>query len=378
MTDGVEFDAWAAVQERIADGLALAGIEEGTARIVTAPERILEVAIPVRRDDGSTEIFTGWRIQHDTSRGPGKGGIRFHPTVSASEITALAADMTIKCAVVDIPFGGAKGGVRVDPGTLSLGELERLTRRYTFDIASILGPERDVPAPDVNTDARVMSWVMDTISMLRGRATPGVVTGKPIPLGGSHGHVGATSTGRNDLREGALLLPRARGRRGAGPSSRGTARSADRSSTSSRRSACVSSPSPMSPARSTTPGGLDPAGLSDHVAATGGVVGFEKSDPIGADAIFDIECELFVPAALGGVITADVARRLAAKVVVEAANGPTVPDADPILAERGIVLLPDVLGERRVASSPRTSSGRRTARGTSGRRRWSRLVSTRR
>ncbi|HWD25425.1 MAG TPA: Glu/Leu/Phe/Val dehydrogenase dimerization domain-containing protein, partial [Acidimicrobiales bacterium] len=185
MTSPEGFDAWEAVRERLADGLALAGVDDDTAKIMMVPERVLEVAVPIHRDDGSTEVFTGWRVHHNTSRGPGKGGIRFHPSVNAAEITALAADMTIKCAVVDIPFGGAKGGVKVDPGQLSITELERLTRRYTFDVASILGPERDVPAPDVNTDAKIMSWVMDTISMLRGRSTPGVVTGKPIPLGGS-------------------------------------------------------------------------------------------------------------------------------------------------------------------------------------------------
>jgi glutamate dehydrogenase (NAD(P)+) len=262
--------------------------------------------------------------------------------VNASEITALAADMTIKCAVVDIPFGGAKGGVRVDPGRLSLAELERLTRRYTFDIASILGPERDVPAPDVNTDARVMSWVMDTISMLRSRATPGVVTGKPIPLGGSHGHVGATSTGVTICVKalfsalgievaGARAVVQGYGKVG-GPlvyllTSLGMRVIAVADVTGAVHN----------------PAGLDPQSLSDHVTATGGVVGFPSGDTIPSGAIFDLECELFVPAALGGVITPDVARRLGAKVVVEAANGPTVPDADPVLAERGIVLLPDVL-----------------------------------
>ncbi len=336
------FDPWVAVQERIADGCALAGIDAGTARMVTAPERSLEVAVPVRRDSGEIDVYTGWRIHHDTSRGPGKGGIRFHPTVDAAEIIALAAEMTIKCAVVDIPFGGAKGGVRVDPDTLSVGELERMTRRYTYDIASILGAERDVPAPDVNTDARMMSWVMDTISMLRGRATPGVVTGKPIPLGGSHGHVVSTSTGvticATALFEklglplvGARVVIQGHGKVG-GPlvglfSALGMHVIAVEDVTGAVHA----------------PAGLDPEALARHVAATGGVAGFAQADALAPGAIFDLECELFVPAALGGVLTADVARRLGAKVVVEAANGPTVPEADPILAERGIVLLPDVL-----------------------------------
>jgi glutamate dehydrogenase (NAD(P)+) len=336
------FDPWKAVQERIADGLMLAGIDRDTAKIVMTPERILEVAVPIHRDDGSIDVFTGWRIQHNTSRGPGKGGIRFHPSVNASEITALAADMTIKCAVVDIPFGGAKGGVRVDPSQLSLAELERLTRRYTFDVASILGPERDIPAPDVNTDARMMSWVMDTISMLRGRSTPGVVTGKPIPLGGSHGHVGATANGVTICTKalfgelgievaGARAVVQGYGKVG-GPlvyllTSLGMRVVAVADVTGAVHN----------------PAGIDPQALSDHVTSTGGVSGFVSGDAIDPGAIFDLECELFVPAALGGVITADVAQRLGAKVVVEAANGPTVPEADLILAERGIILLPDVL-----------------------------------
>jgi glutamate dehydrogenase (NAD(P)+) len=167
------------------DGALLAGIDDGVMAMITVPERILEVAIPIRLDDDRIVLFKGWRVHHNTARGPGKGGIRFHLDVDVREVMALAADMTIKCSVVDIPFGGAKGGVVVDPKLLSESELERLTRRYTFDVSSMLGPDRDVPAPDVNTDARVMSWIMDTISMLRGQPTPGVVTGKPIAIGGT-------------------------------------------------------------------------------------------------------------------------------------------------------------------------------------------------
>jgi len=340
--DSERFDPWSAILERIADGARLAGIDEGTTRLLSAPERSLEVAVPIRRENGEIEVFTGWRIQHNTSRGPGKGGLRFHPALDALEVTALAADMTIKCAVVDIPFGGAKGGVRVDPATLSLAELERLTRRYTFDVASILGPERDVPAPDVNTDARVMSWVMDTISMLQARSTPGVVTGKPIPLGGSHGHVGATSNGvvictRALFAELGLNLVGARavvqgyGKVGAPLvyllTSLGMRVVAVADVTGGIHNAA----------------GIDPQALSDHVAKTGGVVGFASADAIGRDDVFEIECELLIPAALGGVLTEAVAERLGAKLVVEAANGPTVPAADEVLAQRGIVVVPDVL-----------------------------------
>src|SRR6202011_1070865 len=163
--------------------------------MLRVPRRVLEVRVPVRMDDGRVEVFIGWRVHHDTTRGPGKGGIRFHPAVDAREVTALAAGMTFKCAVAALPFGGAKGGVRCDPTRLSLGELERLTRRYTWEISPMLGPDKDVPAPDVNTDGRVMAWLLDTLSMARGEATPGSVTGKPLSLGGTRGHAGATSTG---------------------------------------------------------------------------------------------------------------------------------------------------------------------------------------
>lgn len=336
------FDPFDAVSERIADGAALVGVEEGVRRLIGAPERILEVSVPIRRDDGTIEVFTGWRVQHDTSRGPGKGGIRFHQEVTVREVMALAAEMTIKCAVVDIPFGGAKGGVRVDPAQLSLGELERLTRRYTYDVATILGPDRDVPAPDVNTDARVMSWIMDTVSMLQGRSSPGVVTGKPIPLGGSHGHVGATSTGVTICTKaifaelgidvaGARAVVQGFGKVG-GPLVYLLRSLGMRVIAVGDAGGAVHNPA-----------GLDAPALSDFVAARGTVAGFPASDPIEGDAIFDLECELCVPAALGGVITADVARRLGAKVVVEAANGPTTPMADRVLAERNIVVVPDVL-----------------------------------
>ena len=193
--DPTEFNPWVHVSSLIEKAGRLLELDEGMIKRIITPERIHEVAIPVRMDDGSVEMFTGWRIQHDTSRGPGKGGIRFHQSVNVDEIAALSADMSIKCAVVNIPYGGAKGGVRVDPTKLSHSELERLTRRYAFSIAPMIGPDTDIPAPDINTDAQVMSWIMDTVSMLRGHSTTGVVTGKPLAIGGTLGHAGATSLG---------------------------------------------------------------------------------------------------------------------------------------------------------------------------------------
>jgi len=333
---------WQAVLERIDDGARLIGLEQDIHRMLSVPTRVLEVGVPVRMDEGHVEVFIGWRVHHDVSRGPGKGGIRFHPSVTASEVKALAAEMTLKCAVVDIPFGGAKGGVQVDPRQLSDSELERLTRRYTIEVASLLGADKDVPAPDVNTDARVMAWLMDTISMFRGEAVTGVVTGKPLAVGGSRGHVGATS-------QGVLICSRAifheLGMSMAG--SRAIVQGHGKvggplcyllSSAGMRVVAVTDADGGVY-----NPAGLDTLALADHVSRRGTVAGFEMSDPLDPTKLWDIECELAVPAALENTITAEVAERLGAKVVVEAANGPTLPEADPILERRGVVVVPDIL-----------------------------------
>jgi glutamate dehydrogenase/leucine dehydrogenase len=334
--------AWGAVLDRLDDAAKLANVDPDIHRMLRTPERILEVAVPVRMDDGSIEVFTGWRIHHDTTRGPGKGGIRFHPDVDVDEVKALAASMTFKTAILDLPFGGAKGGVRCDPTVLSLGELERLTRRYTFEISPLLGPDRDVPAPDVNTDGRVMAWLMDTLSMTSGMHQPGSVTGKPLAIGGTRAHAGATSAGvlvcaRAAFNE--LGLPFA-GRRAVlegfgkvgGPLGFLLASAGMRVVAVSDVGGAVANE-----------GGLDVGALADYAALTGSVAGFSGGEPLRADAIYEIESELFVPAALGGSITADVARRLQTKVVVEAANGPTTTDAQPVLDDRGIVVVPDIL-----------------------------------
>ncbi len=337
-----ETDPWQAVLERIDDGARLIGLDDGIHRMLSVPTRVLEVAVPVRMDNGRVEVFTGWRVHHDVSRGPGKGGIRFHQSVTVNEVKALAAEMTLKCAVVDIPFGGAKGGVQVDPRLLSDFELERLTRRYTIDVASLLGPDRDVPAPDVNTDARVMAWLMDTISMFRGEAVTGIVTGKPVAIGGSLGHVGATSQGvliccRAIFHElgmpmaGARAIVQGHGKVG-GPLCYVL------SSAGMRVVAVTDADGGVY-----NPAGLDTLALADHVARRGSVDGFEMADPLDPAKLWEIECELAVPAALENTITAEAAESLGAKVVVEAANGPTVPEADAVLERRGIVLVPDIL-----------------------------------
>jgi glutamate dehydrogenase (NAD(P)+) len=335
-------DPWEAILERIEDGASLIGLDRDTLMILSHPERVLEVAVPIRRDNGRVEVFRGWRVHHDTARGPGKGGIRFHPSVSAHEIMALAADMTLKCAVVDIPFGGAKGGVKVDPSQLSMGELERLTRRYAVGIASMIGPERDIPAPDVNTDANVMAWLMDTISMVSGEAMTGSVTGKPLAIGGSRGHVGATSQGvlictRAIFQElglpmtGARAVIQGHGKVG-GPLVYLLASAGMRVVAVTDIGGGVYNPA-----------GLDAAELARHVERTGTVAGFELADSLEPDKLWELECELAVPAALEGVITAGVAEKMGAQLIVEAANGPTLPEADAVLERRNIVVVPDIL-----------------------------------
>jgi glutamate dehydrogenase (NAD(P)+) len=334
--------AWRAVLERLDDAAKLAGIDPDIHRMLRVPRRVLEVAVPVRMDDGRIEVFTGWRVHHDTTRGPAKGGIRFHPDLEADEVAALAATMTLKTAVADLPFGGAKGGVRCDPASLSLGELERLTRRYTWEIMPLLGPDRDVPAPDVNTDERVMAWLYDTMSMARGDYVPGSVTGKPLSLFGARGHAGATSAGVVHcvrMAFAALGMPLGGARavvqgfgKVGGPLVFLLASAGMRVVAVSDIGGAVHNP-----------GGLDPAELSDHVAATGTVAGFSGGEPIDEADMWRLDCELAVPAALAGAIDAGVAETLGARVVVEAANGPTTPEADAVLDRRGVVVVPDIL-----------------------------------
>ncbi len=329
--------------DRIDDAAAVAGIDPGIHTILRSPERVLEVSVPIVRDDGSVEVFTGWRIHHNTVRGPGKGGIRFHPDVDVDEVRALSAQMTVKTAVCGLPFGGAKGGVRCDPTTLSLRELERVTRRYSAEIAPLLGPDRDVPAPDVNTDGRVMAWLLDTIQMAGGGVhVPGIVTGKPLSVGGTRAHAGGTSSGvvvcvRAVFDALGIDLPGRRvviqgfGKVG-GPL-------AFLLQSAGMRVVAVSDVS----GAVMNEGGLDTSELADHVRDSGGVKGFALGDPIDTGDVLEVDCELLVPAALGGVIDAEVAGRIRADVIVEAANGPTLTEADAVLDRRGITVVPDVL-----------------------------------
>ncbi len=341
-TEPVAFNPWLHVASLIQKAGDLLGLDQGMIKRIITPERIHEVAIPVRMDDGTIDMFTGWRILHDTSRGPGKGGIRFHQSVNVDEIAALSADMSIKCAVVNIPYGGAKGGIKVDPTTFSHGELERLTRRYAFSIAPMIGPDTDIPAPDVNTDAQVMSWIMDTVSMLRGHATMGVVTGKPIAIGGTLGHAGATSLGVTICTVALLerlgrplsnerVVVQGYGKVGAPLIQMLTDRGMKVVGVADVHGAIHA------------PNGVDPVALAAHFAATGSVVDFPDAETIDREAVWAIPSDIAIPAALGGVITADVAHRIAASLIIEAANGPTTGEGAAVLAERGVIVVPDVL-----------------------------------
>jgi glutamate dehydrogenase (NAD(P)+) len=334
--------SWATILDRLDDAAELIGVDPAIHHKLRVPSRVLEVAVPVRMDDGMVEVFLGWRVQHDTSRGPGKGGLRFHPNLDVDEVKALAMSMTFKTAIADLPFGGAKGGVRCNPASLSLGELERITRRYTYEISPLLGPDRDIPAPDVNTDGRVMAWLMDTLSMTSGNFMPGAVTGKPMAIGGTRMHSGATASGvvgcvRRAFEGLDIALAGKRaviegfGKVG-GPLAFLLASAGMRIVAVSDIGGAV-----------VNEGGLDVAALAEHVSSAKTVAGFAGGDDLASDAIYSLPCELFVPAALGGVITAEVAEKLAARVVVEAANGPTTRDAEPILDQRGVVVVPDIL-----------------------------------
>jgi glutamate dehydrogenase (NAD(P)+) len=306
------------------------------------PKRALIVDVPIELDDGTIAHHEGYRVQHSLSRGPGKGGVRYHPDVTLEEVMALSAWMSIKNAAVNLPYGGAKGGIRVDPKKLSIKELERLTRRYTSEIGIIIGPQQDIPAPDVNTNGQIMAWMMDTYSMNTGATATGVVTGKPIHLGGSLGRVKATGrgvfvTGREAARridlnlEGARIAVQGFGNVGSSAAELFVQAGGKIVAAQDHTGTIVNGQ------------GFDLAKLIPHVRDTGGVAGFKDAEVCDNEAFWDLPCEILIPAALEGQINADRARRIQAKLVLEGANGPTVPSADDILADRGILVVPDVI-----------------------------------
>ena len=306
------------------------------------PKRTLIVDVPIHLDDGTVAHFEGYRVQHNTSRGPGKGGVRFHQNVTLSEVMALSAWMSIKNAAVNVPYGGAKGGIRVDPRQLSIGELERVTRRYTSEIGIIIGPTKDIPAPDVNTNEQVMAWMMDTYSMNEGSTATGVVTGKPVDLGGSLGRREATgrgvfTVGTEAAKHIGLDISKARvavqgfGNVG-GVAGKLFAEAGAKVVAVQDHGGSIYCAS-----------GLDVPALLAHVARVGSVAGFPGGEVIDNDAFWGVPCEILIPAALEQQITEANAGRIQAKMIIEGANGPTTPQADDILHDRGILVLPDVI-----------------------------------
>jgi glutamate dehydrogenase (NAD(P)+) len=306
------------------------------------PKRALIVDVPIEMDDGSVRHFEGYRVQHNLSRGPGKGGVRYHPNVTLEEVMALSAWMTIKNAAVGLPYGGAKGGIRVTPSELSRKELERLTRRYTSEIGIIIGPQQDIPAPDVNTNGQIMAWMMDTYSMNVGATATGVVTGKPIPLGGSLGRVKATGrgvfvTGSEAIRRLGLDVKSLRIAVQGFGNVGGTA--AELFAQAGAKIVAVQDHTGTIIHEQ----GLDVAALLRHVSSHGGVGGFSGGQKAGDEAFWDVRCDVLIPAALEGQVTAERARKTTAKLILEGANGPTLPGADDVCASRGILVVPDVI-----------------------------------
>ena len=306
------------------------------------PERSLLVSVPVQMDDGRIKVFKGFRVQHSTVRGPAKGGIRFHPDVDLDEVTALAAWMTWKCAVMNIPFGGAKGGVECDPDELSARELEHLTRRYTAEIFSFIGPDRDIPAPDVNTNPQIMAWMMDTYSMQVGHVVPGVVTGKPIAIGGSEGRSDATGLGvvfmvieaAKQLRmklDGSTAAVQGFGNVGSS-AARSLAREGVKIIAVSDRTGGIHCES-----------GINPFELHRHFLQKGTIADFPGCDRITNEELLALPCDILVPAALENVIHRENASLIRAKILAEGANGPVTPIADEILKDKGVFVIPDIL-----------------------------------
>lgn len=337
-----ELNPWLAAEARFDEAAARLGLDNGLCKILRLPSKEITVHIPVQLDDGRLEVFTGYRVQHSIARGPAKGGIRFAPDVTLDEVRALAAWMTWKCAVVNIPFGGGKGGVICDPSMLSEGELERITRRYTAELIDFLGPERDVPAPDMNTNEQTMAWVMDTYSMHLRHTVTAVVTGKPLDLGGSRGRTEATGRGcmivsREALRHLGLEPSSARVViQGFGNVGGMAARLMHEQGF--KIIAVIEVDGALY-----NPKGIDIPKLMEHRRQTGSITEFSGAEPIDRDEAMFLQCEVLLPAAKENVITSRNASRIRAKILCEGANGPTTPIADEILAEKGVFVIPDIL-----------------------------------
>jgi glutamate dehydrogenase (NAD(P)+) len=337
-----ETNPWLSAEARFDDAAARLGMDDGIRKVLKSPTREVTVNIPVQLDDGRLEVFTGYRVQHSMVRGPGKGGIRFAPDVTLDEVRALASWMTWKCAVVNIPFGGAKGGVICDPAMLSDGELERITRRYTAQIIDVIGPDLDVPAPDINTNDRTMAWIMDTYAMHKGHATTAVVTGKPMELGGSRGRKEATGRGcmmvtlealkRFGLEpENTRVVVQGFGNVGGMAAKLMAARGFKIIALVEYDGAIYNA------------AGLDIEALALYRKDTGSINGFPGGEAIDRREAMFLDCDVLLPAATENVITSENAGRLRCRILCEGANGPTTPIADEILADRNVFVIPDIL-----------------------------------
>jgi glutamate dehydrogenase/leucine dehydrogenase len=317
-------------------------LDPGIHEILEHPKRSLTVSVTIKMDNGEVTTFTGCRVQHNDARGPFKGGIRYHPDVTLEEVTALAMWMTWKCAVVDIPYGGAKGGVCCSPKEMSKAELERLTRRYTSMILDIIGPYRDVPAPDVYTDAQTMAWIMDTYSQFKGYSVPECVTGKPISLGGSEGRLEATSLGvivcaREAVKHLGIKL------KGATVAVQGFGNVGWNAAKIAYEMGCKVIAVSDSIGGAYCANGLNPYAVYEHKSKTGSVINYEEGENITNEELLETECDILIPAALENQITRENADKVKAKIIVEGANGPTTPEADKTLHEKGVFLVPDIL-----------------------------------
>jgi len=337
-----ELNPWLAAEARFDEASARLGLDDGLRKVLRLPSKEVTVHIPVQLDDGRIEVFTGYRVQHSIARGPAKGGIRFAPSVTLDEVRALAAWMTWKCAVVNIPFGGGKGGVICDPRMLSQGELERITRRYTAELIDFIGPEKDVPAPDMNTNEQTMAWIMDTYSMHMRHTVTAVVTGKPLDLGGSLGRPEATGRGCMIVTSQALkrfgLKPASTRVVVQGLGNVGGMASKLMHERGFKIVAVVELDGAVYNAK-----GIDIPHLMEHRHRTGSILGLPGAEEIGREEAMFLECDVLVPAATENVITSRNAAKIRAKILCEGANGPTTPAADLILAANGVFVIPDIL-----------------------------------
>ncbi|HCU37826.1 MAG TPA: glutamate dehydrogenase [Armatimonadetes bacterium] len=342
MVDVTSYAPRAVATTQISQAAGRLGVDDAIVEKLRHPKRIMEVSIPTKMDDGSVKVFTGYRVQHNMDRGPAKGGIRYHPQVTMDEVIALSMWMTCKCAVVNIPYGGAKGGVICNPKEMSDGEVERMTRRFTSELIDFIGPEKDIPAPDVYTTPQTMAWILDTYSMNVGHLVPGVVTGKPVEIGGSLGRNEATGRGcaivaREALKtlrigvDGATVAIQGFGNAGSVTGRVLQSMGAKVIAVSDSRGGVYS------------PTGLDAAAAEAHKEESGSVVGLKGCSAITNEELLTLDCDVLVPAALENSINTSNAADIRARVIAEAANGPTTPDAQTIIDEKGIFVVPDIL-----------------------------------